>query len=198
MKVLIFITTLALFTACDLHHGHDNTEHDETKATEKFEPTHSDSVVTFPTIGYVKTHEEIIEFPVEQVFPLFEPQGRVLLYDNWNPTILKEGDNGTLTGMVIYSKYDNLDVMLTVREYHPEKGHIQYLVVWDDFEIQRIDIYCTSIENGNSTNVKWVEHNAGLYEKGIPLVKMFVEEGFLVKAVQRYTTNVSEKLSHEK
>jgi hypothetical protein len=128
---------------------------------------------------------------------LFESDGRNLLYENWDPTELKPGQNGTLKGQVLFSNYEEMDVMLTVREHHPEDGHIQYLVIWDDFEFQRIDIYCTSIDDGKSTHVKWVEHNAGLYEKGTPLVTMFCTEGYQEMVVQRYYDNVKKKLSEK-
>jgi len=199
MKFLILILALALtLTSCQQKHGHIHEAKSSSDSAAKYDGMSSDSIATFPTVGYIKVHEETINFPVEKVFPLFEPQGRTLLYKNWNPTVLREGINGSLKGQVLFSKNDDLDVMLTVREYNPEKGHIQYLVVWDDFEIQRIDIYCTQAETENSTIVKWVEHNAGLYEKGIPLVKMFVEEGHLDKAVERYVKNIKKQLKNEK
>ncbi|MBQ4820716.1 hypothetical protein [Aquimarina sp. MMG016] len=86
--------------------------------------------------------------------------------------------------------------MLSVTDYNPENGHIQYLVVWDDFEIQRIDIYCTKGKAENSTAITWLEYNAGLYKKSTPLVSKFVEEGYLFKAVKRYITNIENQLKN--
>lgn len=117
-----------------------------------------------------------------------------MLYPNWDPIELRKGKNGTIEGQVLFSRYDELDVMLTVTKYNPESGHIQYLVVWGDFEIQRIDIYCTKGATENSTVITWVEYNAGLYEKGVPLVSMFVKEGYLVKVVNRYIINIENQL----
>ena len=156
-----------------------------------------DAVEKFPAVTFKKVHKAVIPFSVERVFPLFEPQGRQLLYKNWKPTLLKKGEHGSLKGQVEYSKYDALDVLLTVREYNPDKGHIQYLVVWDDFEIQRIDIYCKAIEEDNTTQLTWMEHNAGLYEKGAHLVRKFVTEGYLDKAVERYVSNIKKHLENE-
>ncbi|MEP0262887.1 hypothetical protein [Dokdonia sp.] len=201
MKITqILILTMLLVTGCNgqQHHGKSHDSHSAKNTASKENKVGSETIISFPTVGYKVVYKDIISFPINRVFPLFEPQGRTLLYDNWNPTLLREGKNGTLEGQVLFSKYDELDVMLTVTEYDSEKGHIQYLVVWDDFEIQRIDIYCKKGERENSTAVTWIEHNAGLYEKGVPLVRMFVEEGFLVKAVQRYINNIKNRLDNEK
>lgn len=187
-----YLTALVLFVfvlgACGDSSYHNNEEN--------IKDTSTTTLTKFPTIGFKKVHEKVIPYPVEKVFPLFEPQGRPLLYEKWNPTVLRQGENGSLKGHVEFSKYDELDVFLTVTEYHPENGHIQYLAVWDDFEIQRIDIYCT-VQNENKTKVKWVEHNAGLYEKGVSLVSMFVEDGYLIKVVERYMNNVKKRLDNE-
>ena len=209
-NIVILILTVMLITSCDqhdekkghkadkeVHKHHDHTEYNRDAHLSHIEDTEIDfdSTSTFPAVGYLKTHVDTILYPIKDVFPLFEPKGRNLLYENWSPVVLHEGQNGTLEGQVLFSKYDDLDVMLTVRKYKPKDGYIQYLVIWDDFEIQKIDIYCESISEGRYTKVKWVEHNAGLYEKGTRLVKMFVTEGYLVKGVQRYFDNVKKTLS---
>lgn len=88
-------------------------------------------------------------------------------------------------------------MLLKVTKHDPDKGHIQYLALWDDFEIQRIDIYCKPGIAQNTTEVKWIEHNAGLYDKGVSLVSKFVEEGHLVQAVERYTSNIEKHLNKD-
>ena len=182
------------------HGSHSSSHGNESSKSEieKIESLESESVESFPTVGFKAVYKDTIAYPVKDVFPLFKPQGRNLLYPNWNPTVLRKGENGTVKGQVLFSKYDELDVMLTVADYNPEKGHIQYLVVWDDFEIQRIDIYCTKSKTENTTEITWVEYNAGLYEKGVPLVSMFVEEGYLVKVVKRYISNIENQLKNGK
>lgn len=201
MKYLVSIIVLfCMISSCEQSHNSHNKEQNQDdliKTNEKKEGIESGSATKFPVVGFRKVHEEIIPFPIEKVFPLFEPEGRPLLYENWKPTVLREGKEGSLKGRIEFSKYDMLDVFLKVTEYNPEKGHIQYLAIWDDFEIQRIDIFCSSGEEKNTTNLKWVEHNAGLYEKGVSLVSMFVEEGHLVKAVERYANNVENYLNQE-
>ena len=182
------------------HGSHTTTHNNHTSKSEQknIENLESESVESFPTVGFKAVYKDTIAYPVKDVFPLFEPQGRNLLYPNWNPTELRKGENGTVKGQVLFSKYDDLDVMLTVTDYNLEKGHIRYLVVWDDFEIQRIDIYCTKGETENSTAITWLEYNAGLYEKGVPLVSMFVEKGYLVKVVKRYIDNIENQLKNGK
>ena len=197
-NILTLVLATLLVTGCNgqHHNGKGHGSHNEQSNQKKIENLKSESVESFPTVGFKVVYKDTIPYSIKDVFPLFEPQGRHLLYENWNPTLLKEGKNGTLEGQILFSKYDNLDVMLTVTEYNLEKGHIQYLAVWDDFEIQRIDIYCSKGETENSTAITWLEHNAGLYEKGVPLVSMFTKEGHLVKAVKRYISNIENKLKN--
>lgn len=197
MKYLLSIMMIVLLISSCKDNTKSIHENRNTEANRNLDERKADLNSKFPTIGFKKIHEEIIPFPVEEVFPLFEPNGRYLLYDNWEPTVLKKGENGSLIGQIEFSKYDHLDVILKITEHNPEKGHIQYLAVWDDFEIQRIDIFCERGIEENTTNLKWIEHNAGLYEKGVSLVSKFVEEGYLVQAVERYTNNIEMHLSKE-
>ena len=199
MKYLIsHIVLLLTLSSCGLSQGHGshNKIENNQSSTVKVENIKSGEITNFPAVGFKVVYKDTISYPLKKVFPLFEPQGRSLLYENWDPTILREGNNESLKGQILFSKYDEMDVMLTVTEYDPEIGHIQYLVIWDDFELQRIDINCVNGNTENSTEITWIEHNAGLYEKGVPLVSMFVEEGFLVKAVQRYIENVKTQLNN--
>ena len=190
-KMILVLVMLIGLTSCGQHgHGHKKFK-TETTVNSLEKPTN------FPVVGFKKEYEETIEFSVEKVFPLFEPKGRTLLYANWKPTILREGMNSSLKGHVEFSKYDDLNVMLTVTKYNKEKGYIQYFITWDDFEIQRIDIFCIQGKKENTTKIKWVEYNAGLYEKGEKLVSAFVKEGYLVKAVQRYINNIKKQLENE-
>ena len=205
MKRLLIISALLInLSACGQHQGHGHDGHGDYDGHHGHQTEDNISIpdpgppVEFPVVGFRKTHTESIPFPVDQVFPFFEPQGRPLLYEKWDPTVLKTGENNSLKGHVEFSKYDDLDVFLTVTEYDRQAGHIQYMVIWDDFEIQRIDIYCNPGDEPNSTQVTWDEHNAGLYDKGVSLVTMFVEGGYLVKVVERYLNNVEKQLAHGK
>ncbi|CAM1359110.1 hypothetical protein [Tenacibaculum xiamenense] len=181
------------------HSSHSSTHNSQSSKYKQknIEILASETIETFPTVGFKAVYKDTIAYSVNNVFPLFEPRGRKLLYSNWDPIELKKGEKGTLKGQVLFSKYDDLDVMLTVTDYNPEKGHIQYLVIWDDFEIQRIDIYCTQGKTKNATEITWLEYNAGLYEKGTPLVSKFIEEGYIFKIVKRYLTNIKHKLDNE-
>lgn len=194
--LFLAIVIFSLLSSCKHNHDSEN-EHNSIEIEKNVVDVKNVAPVNFPVIGFRKEHEEIIPFPLEKVFPMFEPQGRPLLYDNWKPTILKEGKDGTLIGQIEFSKYDNLDVLLKVTKHSPKKGHIQYLAIWDDFEIQRIDIFCKEGIAENTTELKWIEHNAGLYEKGVSLVSKFVQEGYLVEAVERYTSNIEKHLNKE-
>lgn len=202
-----FILVLLLVTSCNGQHhnskGHgshssSHNSHSSESEQENIKNLKSKSIETFPTVGFKVVYKDTIPYSAKEVFPLFEPQGRNLLYPNWKPIELRKGENGTVKGQVLFSKYDELDVMLTVTDYNSKNGHIQYLVVWDDFEIQRIDIYCTQGETENLTEITWLEYNAGLYKKGTPLVSKFVEDGYLFKVVDRYISNIKSQLKNGK
>lgn len=198
MKNLItaIVILCSITSSCKQVHKSES-GHGSVDMGESIEDAKSGTDEKFPTIGFRKVHEEVIPFSIEKVFPLFEPNGRHLLYDNWKPTILMEGKEGSIIGQIEFSKYDDLDVMLKVTKHSPEKGHIQYLAIWDDFEIQRIDIFCKEGIAKNTTEMKWIEHNAGLYDKGVSLVSKFVTEGYLVEAVERYSSNIEKELNKE-
>ena len=198
MRNLIFLVVLLIsFSSCGQHgHGGGHGKGHETSTSPNSTDIDSKSLINFPTVGFKKVHEETIPYSIEKVFPLFEPQGRPLLYSKWKPTVLRKGENGSLKGHIEFSKYDDLDVFLTVTQYNPKEGHIQYLVIWDDFEIQRIDVFCKQGEKKNTTKITWVEYNAGLYEKGVSLVSMFVKEGYLVKVVERYINGIENRLQN--
>ena len=118
MKHLFIAILVTISTgACGQHEDGNNHGHGNGYGPHRTKGNLSDSVVTFPTVGFKKVHEDTIEYSPEKVFKLLEPGGRNLLYANWNPTVLKEGENGTFKGQVLFSNYEEMDVMLTVREH---------------------------------------------------------------------------------
>lgn len=98
------IMILSFMSSCK--HSHElEKEKNSIKKQENIEDVKSDSVSKFPVIGFKKVHEEIIPFSVEKVFPMFEPGGRHLLYDNWEPTVLKMKKKGHL---LVESNFQNM------------------------------------------------------------------------------------------
>ena len=125
---------------------------------------------------------------------MFLPDGRHLIYSWWNPTVLRTAKGKTLKGLVTVSNMHSLVIYLVVTEHEPEQGHIQYLVLWDDFELQRIDITCVEGKTKESTRVVWRERNAGLHQNGVSMVTQFVEGGHLKGVVERYAKAAEEYL----
>lgn len=154
---------------------------------------------TFPTVGFEKTHEVTIPFPVTDVQQFFEPKWRYLVY-KWakDPTVLREAEGDTLVGLIMVSTTHGHDIVLTVKEHEPEHGYIQYVVLWDDFELQRIDITCEEGEKKGTTKVTWKERNAGIHENGVQMVSQFVKKGHLEHVVERYATGIEEHLRNRK
>ena len=148
----------------------------------------------FPTVGFEEQVEVTIPFPIAEVCPLFEPAGRFLTYDWWNPTILREAEGETLEGLIMGARGFDLDILLFVTQHNPAEGQIQYNVLWGDFELQRIDITCVEGDTPGSTNVIWNERNAGIHENGVSLVTAFVEGGNIRATVERYAENATQYL----
>ncbi|MEM7159718.1 MAG: hypothetical protein AAF799_43155 [Myxococcota bacterium] len=149
----------------------------------------------FPTVGFERRVELELPFAATQVCPLFEPSGRNLLYEWWEPTVLRPARGQTLEGLVTVSTlHESHEVFLVVTEHEPERGHLQYMVLWDDFELQRVDITCVEGASSASTKVEWLERNAGLHDEGVSMVSSFVMGGALDRVVERYGDNVEKTL----
>ena len=152
----------------------------------------------FPTVGFEERHEVTIPFPTGDVCPLFEPEGRNLIYSWWNPTVLREPEGKTLKGLVTVSEMSSHEIYLIVTEHNPEQGHLQYLVLWDDFELQKIDITCEEGRTKQTTKVIWNERNAGLHKNGVSMVSKFVKGGHLKAVVERYAQQAEKYLQDKK
>ena len=148
----------------------------------------------FPTVGFEERVDVTISFVSTEVCPLFEPAGRFLIYDWWNPTILREAEGETLEGLIMAARGFDLDILLVVTEHAPSDGRLQYIVLWGDFELQRIDITCIEGETAGSTQVIWNERNAGLHENGVSMVTSFVEGGNIQSIVEKYAQNATQYL----
>lgn len=151
----------------------------------------------FPTVGFEERAEVTVPFVSTEVCPLFEPAGRFLMYDWWEPTILREAEGETLKGLIMAARGFDLDILLVVTEHAPSDGRLQYIVLWGDFELQRIDITCVEGKTANSTNVVWNERNAGMHENGVSMVTDFVEGGNIRKVVERYAQNATKYLQDQ-
>lgn len=151
----------------------------------------------FPTVGFEVIEETTVAFAPSEVCPLYEPSGRFLLYDDWDPTVLREADGDTLVGQITTSLSFGLEVILTVTDHAPEQGRIQYVALWDDFEVQRIDIACSAGDSPDSTTVVWTERNAGLHENGTSMVTTFIEAGGVRINADNYANNIAEYLENQ-
>ena len=178
-------------------HGNEagsNASHgSDAKQAETSQPTEI-GAGQFPTVGFEERIDVAIPFSSTEVCPLFEPAGRFLMYDWWEPTVLRDAEGETLEGLLMAARGFNLDILLEVTEHIPDEGQIQYIVLWDDFELQRIDITCVAGETADSTNIVWNERNAGLHANGVSLVTAFVEGGNIGALVERYAQNATQYL----
>ena len=199
--LMLIIANLLLFSSCGHSHDHEHGHEHHQAPTQQSNPPYANLLgeepINFPTIGFEQSHEVIIPFSTIEVCPLFEPDGRHLIYDWWNPTVLREGKDGTLKGLMTVSTYQEHEIFLIVTEHRPDAGHLQYLVLWDDFELQRIDITCEQGETASSTKVIWTERNAGIHENGVSMVSHFVKDGHLVGIVEKYSKKVEEHLQNK-
>ena len=162
------------------------------------QPTIVGETAKFPTVGFEETHKVNIPYSTEEVCPLFEPSGRHLIYKWWETTTLRKPQGDTLKGLMTVSGVSDHEIFLLVTQHEPEDGYMQYLVLWDDFELQRIDITCVEGRNKASTEVTWTERNAGLHERGVSIVSDFVEGGNLKAVVERYAEKAEKYIRNQK
>ncbi|MEM7119136.1 MAG: hypothetical protein AAF614_42355 [Chloroflexota bacterium] len=172
-------------------HGSSHDQQAETS------PLTSASEGQFPTVGFEERAEVMIPFSVTEVCPLFEPAGRFLLYDWWEPTILREAEGASLAGLIMITEVSGVEVLLTVTQHAPDAGQLQYIVLWGDFELQRIDITCQEGDTADSTIVVWNERNAGIHENGVSMVTTFVQGGNIQANLERYGQNVTQYLQEQ-
>ena len=76
-------------------HSSGTSEHTETSQSTKLGENQ------FPTVGLEERVESTIPFPVADVCPLYEPMGRFLMYEWWDPIILQEAEGDTLDGLIM-------------------------------------------------------------------------------------------------
>jgi len=203
---LVLLALVASACGSDLHGG-DSAAHDDQDSHPEessdaeghggSDPAPDVEDGQFPTVGFEVVYETSVEFAPSDVCPLYEPSGRFLLYDDWDPTVLREAEGDTLVGLITTSLSFGLEVILTVTEHAPDEGRIQYVALWDDFEVQRIDISCTEGSTPDSTTVVWTERNAGLHEDGTSMVTTFIEAGGVGINAENYSRNISEYLANQ-
>lgn len=171
-------------------HGHDASKH------HKMSSETSEGEGRFSTVGFEEHYEVTVPFSNTKVCPLFEPAGRFLMYDWWNPTVLREAEEESLEGLIVTTEVADhgVEVLLTVTRHAPDEGRLQYIVLWGDFELQRIDITCAEGETADSTKVVWHERNAGIHENGVSMVTHFIETGGVGHVVERYAQNATKYL----
>ena len=90
-----------------------------------------------------------------------------------------------------------LDTLLKVTKHVPDEGYIQYIVLWGDFELQRIDITCVEGDTPDSTTVVWNEQNSGMYENGASAVTQYVTGDHLRDNVEKYAQNATNYLQDQ-
>lgn len=186
------VTAIASCSTTDPHgNGNGGEGHSETSQSS------ATGEGQFPTVGFEERAEVTIPFSVAEVCPLFEPAGRSMLYDWWKPNILRTAEGETLEGLIMVTEVSGLEVLLTVTRHTPDTSQIQYIVLWGDFELQRIDIACVEGETEDSTIVVWNERNAGIHENGVSMVTSFVEGGNIQSNLDRYGQNVTQYLQNQ-
>ncbi|MBQ4820717.1 hypothetical protein [Aquimarina sp. MMG016] len=81
-NTFILITTMLLVTGCNGQHHNEKGHNSHNSEQEKIKNLESETVESFPTVGFKAVYKDTIGYPIKDVFPLFEPQGRNLLYEN--------------------------------------------------------------------------------------------------------------------
>ncbi|HHI71002.1 MAG TPA: SRPBCC family protein [Rhodobacteraceae bacterium] len=95
------------------------------------------------------THEIVLTGDIEQIFPLFTPQGEEAWVPGWSPTYLTGKD--TREEMLFTTGEGAEKTFWTCLKWQPESHHARYLRITPASRIAIVDVQCRAAEKGTVT-----------------------------------------------
>ena len=86
------------------------------------------------------THEIVLTGDIEQIFPLFTPQGEEAWVPGWSPTYLTGKE--TREGMLFTTGEGADKTFWTCLKWHPEAHHTRYLRITPASRTAIVDVQC--------------------------------------------------------
>ena len=123
----------------------------------------------------------VIGRPLEQVFPLFTPEGEKLWAPGWEYEDIKGASEPIEDAVFITRSHDHASsaAIWLVKRYEPEDAHVQYYKVEPGDKVGIVTVQCTS-QSPNATHVQVSYEYIALAEKGRSFIKGFSAEAYEV------------------
>ena len=117
--------------------------------------------------------------PVEQVFPLFTPEGEKLWAPGWDyENIMRTAElSEDYVFLTKHHDHASTDAIWLVKRYEPEAYLVQYYKVEPGDKVGIVTVQCTS-QDADATHVQVSYEYIGLSEKGRKFIEIFTRGSY--------------------
>lgn len=98
------------------------------------------------TAHVVHTHTIQLDWPVEQVFPLFTPRGEEAWVDGWRPEYLYEPAGETCRHMIFRTQHDGEETLWACIHWDPAAWTTRYCRIAPASRMGFVDVTCKPID----------------------------------------------------
>lgn len=128
------------------------------------------------TLHAERSGEITLPAPLEQVFPLFTPQGEKHWAHGWNPQFRYPASGEPEVGSVFLTTHgDDTQTVWVMTHYAPEAGQIAYARVTEQLAAGMVVVQCTATSS-QATTVRVTYQMTALSEAGNELVATYAQE----------------------
>lgn len=130
--------------------------------------------------------------PIEDVFPLFSPQGEKLWVPDWNPLLLHPPDTDWTEGLIFLTEEEMGEAVWVVTRLDHLAHRVEYCRVEPGRYVARIGVSCTAISD-RLTEAATTYEFIGLSEAGNAEIAAMTREGYSQK-MMRWSKWINEYL----
>lgn len=134
-------------------------------------------MTAFTAMRAVRSHDFVVEKPLDQAFHLFEPEGERAWAKGWNPTYLSPPSGRTEAGMVFKTWHGGEGTIWMVVRHEPAAGLIEYVRMTPGSRVASVLVQCTSLD-AHRTRVNVVYSFTGLTDAGNAYIKKMDEKSY--------------------
>ncbi|MDA9432089.1 hypothetical protein XH88_09915 [Bradyrhizobium sp. CCBAU 51627] len=87
-------------------------------------------------------HNITVARPIDQVFPLFTPEGEILWVPGWNPDFIHPESGETCEGMVFRTGRDQDETLWSCIEWKPSDHRVRYARVTPSSRFGFVEVSC--------------------------------------------------------
>jgi len=124
-----------------------------------------------------RSHAIDLDFPPDEVFPLFTPEGEKLWIKEWDPKFIHPASGKTLEGMVFTTGTGDESTYWSLVAYDPRRRHARYARVTPASRFGFVQVNC-SPHGDRGTRVEVSYTFTALTEAGNAFLDNFSEDSF--------------------